>query len=76
MTMNLKQIVEKYIRENGFDGLYCERWSCDCNLNDLMKCELIDEDCQPGYQREANEMEKEAGHDYVITPEKPKGNQC
>jgi len=44
--MNIRQIVEKYLRDNGYDGLA----GCDsgCSLDDLMPCEEPREDCVAG----------------------------
>lgn len=41
--MNCKQIVEKYLRENGFDGLAGE--DCGCGLDDLFACSEYYYDC-------------------------------
>ena len=47
--MNLKEIAIKYLKENGYDGLWCE--NCACELSDLMPCDdWISADCQAGYK--------------------------
>ena len=46
--MNVKQIVEKYLRENGYDGLYTDE--CGCCLDDLMPCDEFCLDCIAGYK--------------------------
>lgn len=46
--MTIKEIVEKYLFDNGFDGLTnCD--GCGCLLYDLMPCDGSCEQCQPGY---------------------------
>ena len=45
--MNVREIVKKYLKKNGYDGLYCE--ACGCYLSDLMPCENNSSDCEPGY---------------------------
>ena len=46
--MNVKQITEKYLKENEYDGLCTHQ--CGCRIGDLMPCcqEGI-MDCVPGY---------------------------
>ena len=47
--MSVKEIVKKYLENNGYDGLYNE--ICGCQNSDLMPCccEGI-EDCEAGYK--------------------------
>ena len=49
--MKVKDIVTKYLKNNGFGGLVGE--NCDCKLGDLMPCEASDgggiSDCEPGH---------------------------
>lgn len=46
--MTIKEIVEKYLKDNGFDGLYCGD-ECACGTNDLMPCGEPIADCKAGY---------------------------
>jgi len=65
--MNIKEIITKYLTENGFDGLCGEE--CGCQLGDLFPCESISPNCEPGY---ISHPEKHAyGWEWVITTEKP-----
>lgn len=51
--MNVKQIIEKYLTENGYDGLVYVDFSgenaCGCNIETLCLCDSWACDCQPGY---------------------------
>ena len=47
--MNTKEIIEKYLRDNGFDGLYNED-DCACSLDDLVTCGDILIDCEAGHR--------------------------
>lgn len=52
--LNVKKIVEGYLKKNGYSGLYHNDMDCGCELSDLMPC---NEDsgmgsCQPGYKVE------------------------
>ena len=47
--MNFREIVTKWLRENGYDGL-CEPGVCGCLLDDLMPCDLPSQNCQAGYR--------------------------
>ena len=47
--MNIRKIVEKWLADNGYDGLFTPG-ECACKIGDLMPCysEGISE-CQPGH---------------------------
>ncbi len=50
--MTVKEILKKYLKDNGYDGLFTD--SCGCRVGDLMPClglGILNEptDCQPGY---------------------------
>lgn len=48
-TMNVKDIVKKYLEFFEYDGLAgkCYNEGCGCGLNDLMPCENASPDCVP-----------------------------
>jgi len=47
--MNIREIVEAWLKKNGYDGLVGE--SCGCQIEDLMPCgEPLIEVCQAGYK--------------------------
>ena len=59
--MNLKEIVEKHVRENGFDGLCDDAGGhlCCCRLDrDFMRCGEPAEHCEPGYAFECDKCPK------------------
>jgi hypothetical protein len=68
--MDCKDIVEAYLKEHGFDGLFNDWGECGCELGDLFPCCESISDCQPGYKHPSVEF------DYMIRPDKPKDNQC
>ena len=52
--MNIKTIVEQYLNEHKYDGLYLATGKdpalyCQCALDNLMDCEEPDENCTAGY---------------------------
>jgi hypothetical protein len=47
--MNLKDITKKYLKENGFDGLFNADGNCACKNDDLMPCGESSNDCTAGY---------------------------
>jgi len=64
--MTVIEIIEKYLKENGYDGLYNERYECGCEIGDLAPCGEIGTDCKAGYKRPCEEYgwcigEKKAG---------------
>jgi hypothetical protein len=58
--MNIKEIVAKYLKENGYDGLVLvdESYMCGCHLDEFMWCDgpHITE-CMP-----AIELKSKIGH--------------
>ena len=51
--MNVKEIVEKYLRDNGHDGLAVNE--CGCGLDDLMPCGNVSPDCVPAKRVKCND---------------------
>ncbi len=48
--MKVKEIIEGYLQENGFSGLFNEDDECVCELDTLGEgCEGFHQDCQAGY---------------------------
>jgi len=47
---NVRDIIESYLRDNGFDGLCEPDTECGCGLDDLAPCGGIIQDCSPAYQ--------------------------
>lgn len=47
--MELSQIVEDWLKSNGYDGLFNADVHCGCKLDDLMPCGEPTSDCQAGY---------------------------
>jgi len=46
--MNIKEIVEKYLTDNGLDWLCMPDMDCACLVRDLMPCGEIYCQCQAG----------------------------
>ncbi len=53
--MTVAQIVKKYLKENGFTGLYSD--GCGCIIDGLAPCGTVDADCKAGYRRDCEECE-------------------
>ena len=67
--MTVKEIVEKYLKDNGFDGLVGE--DCGCKMSDdLMCCGWDVLQCEPGYFIPCDEGFFDCGG-YHITTIKP-----
>ena len=78
MTVNVKQIMEYFLQENGYDGLFLEDKeagnSCrGCKTDNLMPSEycLISHNCQPGHFS----VDPDDENDWIICEEKD-DNQC
>jgi len=48
--MTVYEIIEKYLKENGYDGLYEPYSECDCKIGDLIPCFGHFGRCKPGYK--------------------------
>jgi len=74
--MTVLEIVEKYLRDNGYDGLCSD--DCGCDLEDLASCggESL-ANCEPGYKspcpgpEDCEHFDPAIPHDH-IGAEKPK----
>jgi len=53
--MDIKEITYEYLRENEFDGLFCDE--CGCKLDDLMPCSEPSPRCEPGYIQDCSKCE-------------------
>ena len=47
--MTVKEIVKKYLEDNGYDGL-CT-FDCGCPIDDLIPCGDCFESCVPGHKK-------------------------
>jgi hypothetical protein len=48
--MDVKEIVKKYLEENGYDGLWLPGFYCGCFLSDIMPCTQPEMICEAGYK--------------------------
>ena len=48
--MNVHEIVEQYLRDNGFGGLVDKEAVCGCELDDLAPCDDMQAECIAGYK--------------------------
>jgi hypothetical protein len=65
--MNVKEIIEKYLRENEFDGLFHADSECACLIDDLCPCEDRFDGCEPGYKV----SDPSGENDWIIQEDKP-----
>jgi hypothetical protein len=78
--VDVKEIVKKYLEDNGYGGLCNCEGDCGCTLDDLMPCYAEGvEHCQAGYRvlltaeniGQYEDCEAEIG-DWITVLEKPK----
>ena len=69
--MTVKEIVEKYLKDNGFDGLYQDD-ICGCLSNDLAPCCESFITCCPGYKTLTENEDFIHSGGWLVGPEKPK----
>lgn len=71
-VMDLQEITEKYLKENGFDGLYNDG-ECACKTGHLMPCGNPSPRCRAGYLAPCPENCGE--HGWHIAEEKPQKSE-
>lgn len=64
--MNVREIVEQYLKAHGYDGLYYSEVSCGCRIGDLQPCDGPCQDCIAGYDVPVPDGHSEA--DFWIGP--------
>jgi hypothetical protein len=65
---NVKEIMEQWLRDRDYDGLYNGVADCACLLSDLRPCDGDISACVPGYKAPCDCGE----HNFHIQSEKPK----
>ncbi len=79
MENNLRDVVQKHLRDNGFGGLWCPDEPCGCQIDDLWPCNEDGKyDCEPGYKVPCPglpDCPHDADCDWHISGEKPKGGK-
>ena len=65
--MKVKEILQQWLKDNGYDGLFCEY--CGCERDDICPCDLSPNivDCEPGYKFMGCNEECGEGCDWHIT---------
>jgi hypothetical protein len=48
--MTAREIIEKYLKDNGYDGLCNSDVECGCDLDELAPCDSNMLDCEPAYK--------------------------
>jgi len=79
--MNVKEIVEKYLKENGYDGLLYEDCQCACFIQGRFAEDCYGSccmECLAGYKHFVNDCENtgETGYSEIICLQKKKNNTC
>lgn len=62
--ITVKEIVKKYLEDNGYDGLFSE-YECGCLNDDLILCQDDCLNCKPGYRCVGDD-----DYDYYVKAEK------
>lgn len=48
--MTVADILAKWLKDNGYDGLVHPESECGCKVSDLVPCDSPCHGCQPGYR--------------------------
>jgi len=79
--MTVKEIVKKYLEDNGYDGLCKSQLVCGCEIDDLMCCQEDGSYCVPGHKEKPTKdnyedyLEDFKNPEWVIVPGKSKDKQ-
>ena len=60
--MNVRGIIENFLKTNQFDGLFNESLECACEIGDLVPCESDPLDCEPGWKEPCDCPEEHQWH--------------
>ena len=72
--MDAMEILKEALKAKGFDGLYTDE--CGCTLDDFMPCNCDSAwHCEPGYKVKCPRTCGE-GHDFHISPRKPRARKA
>ena len=53
--MDVKDVLEKWLGENGYDGLVNTEGPCGCSIgDDFIECDALCPECEPAYKHKAN----------------------
>lgn len=64
--MTVKEIIIKYLKENGYDGLCSPEFECGCEIDDFYPCDALNGECEAGYKKlctDCSEQECEYRHE-------------
>jgi len=74
--MNVNDVLRKYMKDNGYDGLYEGGEGCGCSLDDFMPCGTCNGECEFGVKREATQEEKAVLEiEFMIVPKSKEGKE-
>jgi hypothetical protein len=72
---SVKKIVKKWLKQNGYNGLYSESESCGCEMADLMPCGSDGiENCKAGHKKIVTEEMKAADPEGILYGEVEAGD--
>ena len=72
--MNVKEILIKYLKNHGYDGLFSEYGDCGCDIEDLIPCDEACHNCEAGYKTWSNNSEYDVKKFWLIGPKKENDN--
>ena len=67
---SVKEILIKYLKKHGYDGLYNSWAECACETADLGPCDEMSPDCIAGYKVPSDPEENNSGFDWKISEER------
>lgn len=70
--MNVKELVIKQLKSDGYDGLFDSEYECACLIDDIMPCdEFSSQRCEAGYKTECNGELDGCPCSFHLGPSKP-----
>lgn len=68
--MNVRQIIEEYLKANGYDGLYNDVGECGCEIGDLFTCGFTEYTCEPAHKEKPDPDGEFGDAEWVMVPGK------
>ncbi len=69
--LDCSKIIEIFLREKKYDGLYCDANGCACKLDELFPYDCDFSTCEAGYLIDKNSEDFDDTYTYMIGPDKP-----
>jgi len=57
--VTVKEIIVKYLKDNGYEGLCYPDIECGCSIDDLPPCDSLNENCETAQKVECKDCDEQ-----------------